>query len=338
MLLTQAAALLVITAACRGVWADEYYSMARNDVSIPEAPVPASEETAGFLGDCNCEDNGVAFVGFAGFDSFGAIGDYSYPNNFGVVTGLNSAVPLFGLQEKGFGWQTGVSYGVYDLEGRDGGQPQTSQQQIFVTTGFFRKAKCDERVSFGLVYDWMFNTNYGVGAVDPTLGQWRGQIEYAMSDANALGVRGALHDNIARNNGAYYQRQALYENQAVSHGEVFWHHAFCETNADTYLYMGITQNDRLSGDGSLYDWLLGVSGEVPLSDRLTLYANAQFVHPTGPAGETSAIDMGYNVSMGFAWYFGGCARTRSVHGPYGPYLPIANNSSFIVDSNIVAPF
>jgi hypothetical protein len=331
MLFVRGAALLVIAAACQAVLADDYYSMTGNEKNIPETPAITNGEYATDFGDCNCDENGIAFVGAAGLDSFGCIADDGRTNNFGAVTGLNSAVPLFGLKDRGFGWQTGVSYGVYDFEGRFGNQEQTCQQQVFVTTGFFRKAKCDERVSFGLVYDWMFNTDYGVGAVDPTLGQWRGQVEYAMSDSNAIGVRGAVRDNIARNQGTYFQRAALYEHQAVTHGEVFWHHAFCESRADTYLYMGLTQNDRLSGDGSLYDWLVGLSGEVPMSDRLTLYANAQFVHPTGVAGSTSAADMGYNVGMGVAYYFGGCARARSIHGPHGPYLPIANNSSFIVD-------
>ena len=64
--------------------------------------------------------------------------------NFGAVTTLNVGVPIPGLHDYGLGWQTGIGYGVYDFDGRiTGTDTARSQQQTFVTTGFFRKANCD---------------------------------------------------------------------------------------------------------------------------------------------------------------------------------------------------
>ena len=102
-----------------------------------------------------CEDcPAFGIVGSAGFDSFKGASDDELSSNFGAVVGLNSGV---GLGDTGLGWQLGMSYGVYDLDGRSSTNPATSQQQVFLTTGFFHKAHCERRLSFGLVYDWMFN-------------------------------------------------------------------------------------------------------------------------------------------------------------------------------------
>ena len=139
------------------------------------------------MGCDECPPYGI--VGFAGFDSFKGISDLVLPSNFGVVTGLNAGVPIPGLRDYGFGWQIGLSYGVYDLDGRVAAADEShSQQQTFVTTGFFRKAQCDQRLSFGVVYDWMYNTEWGIAGNDPTMGQWRGQIEYAASGCNGIGL------------------------------------------------------------------------------------------------------------------------------------------------------
>ena len=321
--------------------ADDYYNWASsNDQSATAVanekvttPAQSSCTNCEQLCNTNCCESGLAIVGFAGFDAFKGVSDFNYNDNFGVVTGLNASVPLFGLSEYGFGWQLGMSYGIYDFDGRDTYNTASSQEQTFITTGFFRKARCDEHLSFGLVYDWMVNTDWGVFANDPTLGQWRGQVEWATSDCNAYGVRGAVRDNTSRER--VLSNTFLVSNRAVSHAEGFWRHEFECTKAESFLWAGLTQNDRLSGDGSLSDWLIGASVEVPLSDRISLYANAQYVHPTAAAGPDASIDSCYDIGMGITVYFGGCCCNcnHSTHCANGPYLPVANNSTFLVDQD-----
>ena len=52
------------------------------------------------------------------------------------------------------------------------------------------------------------------------------------------------------------------------------------------------------------------------------------------AGPVGAVEQGYDVSMGIAWYFGGNARSNSINGKcWTPYLPVANNSTFLVEQN-----
>ena len=281
------------------------------------------------LGCENCPPFGI--VGTAGFDYFKGPGDGAFASNFGAVVGANSAV---GLGDTGLGWQLGMSYGVYDLDGRSTVNTATSQQQVFVTTGFFHKAPCDRHLSFGMVYDWMFNDEWGGTGVAPTLGQWRGQIEYAISGSNAFGIYGCLGD---RGYNRLINEVAVYKVRAVSQVDLFWHHKFC-SGADSYLWFGLPERERIGNDGSLYDWLFGVSLQVPITERLALYGNAQYMHPSGAASAAASTDSGYNVGMGIAWYFGGNANSSAINGKCNlPYMPVANNSTFMADANATIP-
>jgi hypothetical protein len=359
--------LLAITVACQaGLALAENYSFISGSAPAT-APAGAEKATAQGQSDCTsccptacgqeascgcgscdpcncqlgCEENCKRFgiVGFAGFDSFKGISDDLGPSNFGVVSGLNTGVLLPGLDQYGFGWQTGLSYGVYDFDGAtqfiNNSNPH-SQQQIFVTTGFFRKAKADQRVSFGLVYDWMINDQWGDTGISPTLGQWRGQIEYAFSGCNAVGLAGTIRDRTAQNALRFDDEDvALVSTRAINQVNLFWHHKF-NSGADSNVWIGVPEDDRLNGDGSLLAWTIGASVQVPLSQRLALYANAAYFHPSAAAGIEAQNDSGYDIGMGVVWYFGaGKARSRTINGSCSdPYMPVANNSNFLVDQNI----
>ena len=60
---------------------------------------------------------------------------------------------------------------------------------------------------------------------------------------------------------------------------------------------------------------------------------------TPSAGPTAAYESGYDVGMGIAWYFGGGARSHAINGRCAdPYMPVANNSSFLVDQQVTARY
>jgi hypothetical protein len=210
---------------------------------------------------------------------------------------------------------------------RDNGNPRESQQQTFITTGFFRKAKGEQRLSFGLVYDWMLNTEWGYEGTHPTMGQWRGQIEYALNGCNSVGVWGTVRDTTA------FQtvRNLSVESRAINQASMFWRHKF-NSGANSVLYVGAPENVRLNGDHSLLNWTFGANVEVPLSKRLALYANGSYSHPTASASAIASVESGYDVSMGIVWYFGGKAKTDALNGTCStPYMSMGNNSNFLVD-------
>jgi hypothetical protein len=293
---------------------------------------------------CDEECKSLGVVGFIEWDAFKGISDGYSTRNFGAASGVNAGALLPGLGDYGLGWQSGASYGVYDWDGRNptaviGVDQARTQQQIFVTTGFFRKAACGQRLSFGLVYDWMFNEEWGEAGTRPTLGQWRGQIEYAISGRNAIGVWGCrrdLSDQETHRDPNLFAFTAT--TRAISQINLFWHHKFC-SGADSNIWFGIPDHGRLDGDGSLLDWTVGANLQVPLSQRLAVYANAAYFHPSDSAGSFAAIESGYDMGVGIVWYIGGGACSHAINGPCAtPYMPLANNSNFLVDQNVRSVF
>ncbi|HUY34796.1 MAG TPA: DUF6666 family protein [Pirellulales bacterium] len=271
----------------------------------------------------------LGFTAFSGTDTFRGPPEGSFQSNFGIVNGLNAAVPL--VERWGLGWQLGASYGLYDFSGRSSSAPQLSgaQQQFFVTTGFFRRARAGQRASFGLVHDWMVNDNYGQFGLSPTLSQWRGQFEWAFSGRNSLGVWATIRDM------SYIGDRPDNHNQfrAINQINLFWHHKF-EQGADSWLYVGVPDAKRLVGGGLVGAVIVGSSAQVPLTDRLSLYANAMYMAANAHPGPIASTQDAYDVSVGMAWYPGRDARAKTVNGArWLPYMPLGNNGNFLVDAS-----
>ena len=271
----------------------------------------------------------LGLVGLFGFDTFHGFSEGDYQSKFGAVMGLNAGGPLPGLDAVGIGWQIGSTFGVYDWDGRATGiRDAQSMQQVFVTAGFFRKPACG-RLSLGVVYDWMIANNWGTFAVSPTLGQWRGQAEYAFSDFNGVGVWGTIAD---RSHTQQVFNLSIVD-RAVDQIDFFWHHKFC-SGADSWLWMGIPDHAKLDEHGSLGEFIIGGGLQVPIGERLAVYGNMQYMRPTAAAGADASRLQTYDLGVGVVWYPGRNAHTATVNGScWTPYMPIGNNANFLVDQN-----
>ena len=207
---------------------------------------------------------------------------------------------------------------LYDFDGRApvvaGESAAGCQQQTFVTTGFFRKAHGDQRVSFGLVYDWMYNTELGrlrqrsdVGTVarpDRILGerlQRRGRL--GRQTRPLLGQR--VTD---RYRPSTIVRSASSTSSGTTSSAARAPTVGCGSAFPT------TAGSIPTEGGSLGDWIIGANVQVPLSCRMALYANASYMHPSAAAGATAANETFWDVGMGVCWYFGGNARSHAING------------------------
>lgn len=279
------------------------------------------------LADCDgCP--GLGLVGWAGLDTFRGLPDGPLAGNFGLVSGLNSGLRLPGIfGDLGLGWQTGASYGLYDLQGRVGFEPASSQEQFFVTTGFFRRATAELPVSGGLVYDWMINDNFGAFASEPFLGQWRGQLGYALGARHEVGWWGAFHDRRDQQAGLAFRgisQQNMYLRRHLNNG------------GDGWIYVGIPERNRLTGAGSLGEWIVGGALSVPLGNRLASYLNFAYMCPSAPAGAIATVEEYWQLGAGLAFYPGRAARSSTVAGRcWLPLMPVATNGTFMVDTNVV---
>jgi hypothetical protein len=304
---------------------------------------------AGLLGGAYSERRPViAGYGFSGWDNFRGVSDGQFQGNNGFVNGFNVAAPL--CERLGLAWQGGMSYGAYDLSGRSFIAPfNQTQQQFFVTTGFFRRADVGSPISGGIVYDWNINNNYGELNNSPTLGQWRGQIAWALGPMNEIGMFGTLRDRGDQKVGAF----GVQDYRAISQGNIFWHHKYAAFGGDSWFYVGVPDRHRLAQDpgdffasgsgGSLGQVIFGTNWLVPVTDYVSVYANGMYMKPSAHPGlqfdtngnlAIASNQEFWNIAIGVAIYPGGAARSRTVAGrKWMPYLPVANNSTFLVDTN-----
>ncbi|HEX3657294.1 MAG TPA: DUF6666 family protein [Pirellulales bacterium] len=273
------------------------------------------------------------YYGFTVADSWRGLPDGHYQNNNGAKKGVNLGLLIPGLEELGIGVQLGGSFALYDTTGRASVPYNTSgwQQQAFVTGGLFRRATPEVPVAAAIVYDGMINKNYGEFAESPYLGQLRIQTGYAVSDVNEIGFWCALH----MNSDTHQLFNSLpIEWRGINQYNLFWHHKYVETAADTWFWLGVPEHSRLNGQGSLGQLILGSSGSAPITDRLVLYGNAAYMMPSAHPSAAGSTEDAFYVGFGVAVYPRRNARQHNVRGnPTEPYLPVADNGSFFVDTS-----
>ena len=95
---------------------------------------------------------------------------------------------------------------------------------------------------------------------------------------------------------------------------------------------------------TLGSFILGANLTLPISERLSAYANGTYMKPSSHAG----FDQGggqvlgvaraqefWNIGFGLMYSPEGKLRSKTIAGrTWMPYLPVANNGSFLIDSNV----
>ena len=324
---------IVLTSA--RVWAENYYSNSdtENFLTAADDKAAALPGTQS-MGTCNCapaccdcignwRDNTVVWLGG---DAYKSIGDSVQPpgpgagfmNSAGVVGGFNTG---FGLGDSNIRGQIGASYGIYDLKGRDTVSPSSSEQQTFVTAGFYKRSDvcCGDRISWGLVYDQFFAHQWGLRAGEVYLSQVRGIIGYALSESNEVGVWATWHTNTDASVTGF-----ATPIRAMNQANLYWRHNY-QFGASTMAYIGGVD------PADLGSWQVGVLGQAPMSDTLSLYSNVTFAFPGSSTGAVGSNELEWNVGAGLAYSFGGKSVSPTVSGWKGlPLLPVANNGSLLI--------
>jgi len=270
---------------------------------------------------------------FSGVEAYKGIGDTTLPPNFatgymnsaGFVNGLNTGIALGDHKLRA---QVGGSYGVYDLKGRDTSVPGQTENQGFLTAGVFKRSdvNANERLSYGVVYDQLIANNWGLGADNLVLGQIRGITGLAANSCNEVGFWGAIHTNSQPLNSNPTQTV-----EAINQGNLFWSHNY-SMGARSMVYAGLTDHS------SIGSWTTGTQFAAPLTNRISLYGNSGFMFPSASKGAIGSNELLWSISCGLSYSFGGKAVSRNISGQCGtPLLPVANNGSFFVGNNAIAP-
>ena len=294
---------------------------------------PRSSGLKGMFPACDdCPNYGG--MGFVSYDSWRGISDGSWQNN-GVVAGLNYGTRLGAFSDlTGIGFQMGGSVGAFNWSGTDYRfkDRNEAQTQGFLTYGFFRKANDRSRFNAAIVQDWMFNDNFGVYAQNPTLSQGRAQVGYAVNAANEFGLWGTWRYLSDSRFVAGEDERIVW--RPISQLNLYWQHKWSAGGADTRIWVGVPERHRLSGGGSLGDYLAGALANVPLSDRFGLFTLVTYMHPSARPGPAGSREDAWNFSVGVTLFPGRIARSTNVSGRcWMPQLPVANNGYFLNDTN-----
>lgn len=261
------------------------------------------------------------------YDNFRSIPEGSWEGNTGAFVSLNLGMPLtnfFSTQELRL--QLGGSYGVYDWSGRGsslGGNPKTTQQQALMTAGAYTKTLCASGINASVVYDWMINKNLGVFALHANIAQVRFQTGYQFCYYDEIGVWGAFDVHKAH---AITQGIPV-DFRAISQVNLFWRHTF-ENCAETVLWTGTpVKKSLMFSSGRAGRFIFGSSFSVPLNECLSIEGHAAYMRAKALHGVLESRNYAADVSFGLTYSFGGCSREKI-------YLPLANNSNFLIDTNL----
>ena len=93
---------------------------------------------------------------------------------------------------------------------------------------------------------------------------------------------------------------------------MFWHHKWSRSGADTWVSIGMPEQSRIGGKGSLGDYIANALAVCPLSDKVSVYSSVQYMHQSGPLGGDSSYDEAWDFTVGIALYPRANARSTSV--------------------------
>lgn len=262
-----------------------------------------------------------------GYDYFRSLPEGDWEGNTGALASANFVLPFPYLSDCGACTQWGGSYGIYDWAGRGSspsGRQTRSQQQIFLTAAVFRKTTCPSGLNMGLAYDWMWNKNASVFALQSSFAQLRFQSGYLFNQTNEWGVWGTVDVHTA-----HRESQGIPVSfRAISQVNFYWEHHF-DNCARTMFWAGFPYKKSLMfSTGRAGKFILGASFHAPLSDRLSIDGHACYMKGHSAPGSLKQRNYAANICIELKWAFGNprcCIE---------PYMPIGNNSNFITDTNI----
>lgn len=270
--------------------------------------------------DDNCPLGGEVSIAL---DTFRSLPDGSWGGNMGAYLGLNLAwaIPKAG---SGTGIQWGWSYGVYDWDGRGSTDSKSLQQEAFTTLGVFHKSVDPSGFNAAVVYDFCFNAKAGVFGLSPTMQQVRGQIGYLIKSKNELGVWGTYGTTTSHKSYAGIP----VEFRAISQVNLYWRHIF-KNQGETMIWGGTPYRKGLMFDsGRPGNYIIGASFRAPLTSSFSLDGHGMYMGARSGSASSESKNYAANVAIALTYSFGG----KKVGAR--PYLPIANNSNFIADTNL----
>ncbi len=255
-------------------------------------------------------------------DDFRSLPEGSWEGNMGAFTSANFKAYL----PQDFAVQLGGSYGLYDWGGRSSTPSKNSsslQQQGFITGAATRENPCGWGVNAGIAYDWMLNKNFGMFAVNPYIDQLRGQVGYVFNGSDELGVWGTYGIRTSDKE----SEELPLKFRGISQANLFYCHYF-KNNSYGMIWGGTPYRRGLmytSGRPGRYT--IGTRFSAPLAHCLSINGHAAYMGGRSTSTSSKSQNYAANVCFSLTYSFG----YRKVMQT--PYMSLADNSNFLVDTN-----
>jgi hypothetical protein len=230
--------------------------------------------------------------------------------NFGINFAFNSGIPVF--KQRGVGIQVGTSGVLSDFHGTNF-TGSTIRQQNFTTVGIYRRNPSMARgVNFGFAFDWLRDQYYA--SVD--MSQWRVQLSYELNSYEEVGILACIPNDgetVVLGNGVSERFKP------VAYGNLFYTRNWKSGRSLTG-WIGVAEEPGA--------FIFGGSGRIPLTERLALVGNLNYVLPSasGVGGQDEEM---WNMSMGIELRPSPMTR-RCGSSRFAPLFSLANNGTFAI--------
>ncbi len=270
-----------------------------------------------------------------GFEGWKNRADDDDGNNFGSRLGFN-----FGRDvTRQVGIQFGMNWGAYDWSGREDFNTTAVENHVYSSLGIYRRSNmdCCDRLSFGLVYDYLLARNYSEDGNDHLdLHQARMLAGYALDARNEVGFWGTfgIADEVIIDGS---NPGGITTIRLVDQYNAYWR-AHWRSGGETMLFAGMPQRGN-----DLGNFILGFNMTAPLNDRVAVVGNWHYIKESGEGNSPGNIDEfaqdSWDVFVGFQFYPGNTAARRNISGNrHLPMLPVASYGSMTFQPAATADF
>jgi len=257
---------------------------------------------------------------FLGLDGSKQPQDFGVNAHFGGRFAANWGVPVW--KERGVGLQVGtaLNFTEYAVGVVERIESSSGRDQSFTTVGLYGRDPRG-RYNWGAGYDFLYQDAF----TKTHLGQWRFRGGVATSPRDEVGFNVALK---GRDDTGYFGSTPVALS-VINQGVLYYTRTW-QTATATTLWLGLAdghdQTNIALGDlaPERTEFVYGAQIDVPLTDRLKLFGQANFIRPA----DSGTVD----AFLGFEFHPGGKLLARGGKpGPYDPVLPVAGNPTFSTD-------
>jgi len=269
--------------------------------------------------------------------SWKGIGECSFFDNDGIYAGANFVVPLW--EKNGIGAQGGGSIGYYDFDARTSPVQKLPQYEVqgFVTVGLFKRSSPCSCWSAGVVHDWMIDRDHGHFGSNPNTSQLRVQAGYLINEYTEIGAWGAI-----RTRTDYECVNGITTTfRPINQAHLYVRYSFLR-GGETLLWAGVPVSNRLATPthpkpGKPGNFILGAILDLPMYFNWACHAEVSYMHTNSCNHVIAPRDYSANISVGITYFFGGnpLICREQICGPWMPYQPLASNSTFFMDTDLI---